>query len=436
MYEFKFPDVGEGIAEGEIVKWHVKEGDEVRQDQIIAEVETDKAIVQIPSPRPGKILKLLHKEGDTIKVGEVFVIIGEKTDSIEVVKEEKAPIKEIKKEEIKEKRSIGVVGVIEENEEEVIPAISKSAEGIIKEAQTKQDIKVLATPATRRLARELGVDIKKVQGTGIGGRITEDDIRNFHTESTQEEKKTEIREVRKYDEYGHIEHVILKGIRKSTAKKMSLSVHTAAHVTHMDEIDVTKLVKLRESEKKNAEKKGIKLTYLPFIIKSVIAAMKEDHPYLNATLDDEHEEIILKKYYNIGFAIDTPEGLMVPVIKGADEKSILDIAKEMQELSEKAKNRTIDLGDLKGGTFTITNIGSLGGIFATPIINYPEVAILAVGKICEKPVVLDGKIKIGHILPVSLSFDHRVLDGAEAAKFVNAVKEHLEDPGLLLIERD
>lgn len=425
VFEFKFPDVGEGIAEGEIVKWLIKEGDEVKQDQVIAEVETDKAIVQIPSPRTGKILKILHKEGDTIKVGEVIVTIAEAGETIKPEKEES-----------KEKKSVGVVGIIEEKDEEVIPTVSKTVPEIIKEVQTKHEIKILATPSTRRLARELNVDLTQIKGSGIGNRITEDDVRKHHEQATFDEKKTEIREIRKYDEYGHITRIPLKGIRKATAKKMVQSVHTAAHVTHMDEIDVTNLVRLRDKEKKNAEKKDIKLTYLPFVMKAVIAAMKEDHPYPNASFDDEHEEIILKKYYNIGFAIDTEEGLMVPVIKGADEKSILEIAKEMQDLSNKARKRTIDLADLRGGTFTITNIGTLGGIFATPIINYPESAILALGKINEKPVAINRKILIRSFLPVSLSFDHRVLDGAEAARFVNSIKEHLEDPGLLLIERD
>jgi pyruvate dehydrogenase E2 component (dihydrolipoamide acetyltransferase) len=214
---------------------------------------------------------------------------------------------------------------------------------------------------------------------------------------------------------------------------MVKSKYTAPHVTAMDEADVTELWKIREKEKKAAEKKGIKLTILPFIIKAVIAGLGE-HPYLNASLDDENEEIILKKYFNIGLATDTPEGLMVPVVKNAADKSIFQLAQELTQLVEKARNRTIDLADLKGGTFTISNYGALGGIYATPIINYPEVAILGVGKIKDTPVVRNGKVVVRKILSLALSFDHRVVDGAEAARFLNTVIARLEDPDLILLE--
>ncbi len=423
MYEFKFPDVGEGITEGEIVKWLVKEGDSVTQDQPIAQVETDKAIVTIPSPVSGTISKLHHKEGDTINVGEVIISISEKGEKISTKPQEKQQEK---------KKSFGVVGELPEAEDIVTPMTSIQP----KKQEYSEETKILATPATRRLAREFNIDLSKIKGSGVNGRITEEDIRKIHESSTKEEKKTEITHVRKYDEYGHIEHIPLKGVRKSVARHMRESLDAAAHVTHMDFIDVTLLGKIREKEKKKAEKKKIKLTFLPFVMKAVIAAMKEGHDYLNASLDDEHEEIILKKYYNIGFAVDTEDGLMVPVIKGADEKSILDMAKEIEDLAEKARKRILDLQDMKGGTFTITNVGSLGGVFATPIINHPESAILALGKIMDTPVVINDKIKIRKMLPVSLSFDHRILDGAEAARFVNDLKEHIEDPDLLLIERD
>jgi len=233
--------------------------------------------------------------------------------------------------------------------------------------------------------------------------------------------------------YGFIERVPLRGMRKTIARAMAKSKSTAAHVTSIDEADITKLVNLREKEKERAAKKGIHLTYMPFLIKAVVAAL-EEHPYLNATLDDEGEEIILKKYFNIGVAIDTKDGLMVPVVKNAKEKSILSLADELVKLSEKARERTIDLADLKGGTFTITNYGAVGGIYGSPIMKYPEVAILGVGKILEKPVVIEGKIEIRKVLPLSLSFDHRVIDGAEAARFMNTIIDHLEDPDLILLE--
>ncbi len=418
-FEFKFPDVGEGITEGEIVKWLVKEGDSVKQDQIIAKIETDKAIVDIPSPKAGVILKLGHKEGDTIKVGEVLAVIGEKGETLE----ETRPAKKLES----ERKSVSVVGEIPESLE--YQPVTRPVQRELQATPTEHS---MVLPSVRRLSRELGVDLSTVKGTGIGGRITEEDVRRAKGTGLLEKvgitKPVAVPQViKKYDMYGYIEHVQLKGIRKATAKKMSQAVHTAAHVTHMDNADVTELAAIREKEKLNAEKEGIKLTYLPYIIKAVIGALKK-HPYLNAEMDEEHEEIILKKYYNIGIAVDIEGGLIVPVIKGADKKSTLDLAKELQEVVKKAEERSLDMADLKGGTFTITNVGSLGGIYATPIVNYPEVAILATGKIADRPVVKDGKIVVRKILPLALSFDHRVLDGAEAARFTNDLIALLENP--------
>ncbi|MBI2173385.1 MAG: 2-oxo acid dehydrogenase subunit E2 [Candidatus Aenigmarchaeota archaeon] len=413
MPEFKFPDVGEGITEGEIVRWLVKEGDKVKEHQPIAEIETDKAVVEIPSPYSGTVIKIHHKAGDTVKVGETLVTIGESS-------ERKKPA---------EKYTSSVVGQLPEAEEvEPQPVKTKSTE--------KQAPHALATPATRRMAKNLGVNLKDIEGTGAGGRVTEEDIRR-HAGSEEakpidkHEASAEAKVVKKYDMFGYLEHVPLKGIRKATAKKMTESVRNAAHVTHMDEADVTHLYNIREKEKDKL--KGVHLTFLPFIVKAVIAALRK-HPYINATLDMEHEEIILKKYYNIGIAVDVGEGLVVPVVKGADNKSIPQIAKEIEELAQKAKERKLDIMDMQGGTFTITSIGSIGGIFATPIINYPEVAILAVGRIREKPAVHKGKIVVRRFMPLSLSFDHRILDGAEAARFMNDLIEHLEDPHMMMVE--
>jgi pyruvate dehydrogenase E2 component (dihydrolipoamide acetyltransferase) len=415
-YEFKFPDIGEGLTEGEIVRWLVKEGDEIKEGQPLVEVETDKALAEIPSPRTGVILKLLAKEKEIVKVGQVIVIFGEKGESITV-----PPPKP---------KSVGVVGELEEAPEEA-PAAEVRADAV-KLALVSPH--AMATPAVRALAKELGVGIDKVRGTGPEGRVLEKDVRQAAEakEKPVEEVKRPTK-VKKYDLYGYVDRLPLRGVRRSIAKAMVKSKYTAPHVTTMDEADVTELWKIREKEKKAAEKKGIKLTILPFIIKAVIAGLVE-HPYLNATLDDENEEIILKKYYNIGVATDTPEGLMVPVVKNAKDKSILQLAEELTQLAEKARNRTIDLADLKGGTFTITNYGALGGIYGTPIINHPEVAILGTGKIKDMPVVKDGKIEIRKILFLALSFDHRVVDGAEAARFLNTVIARLEDPDLILLE--
>jgi pyruvate dehydrogenase E2 component (dihydrolipoamide acetyltransferase) len=415
-FEFKFPDIGEGLTEGEIVRWLVKEGDEIKEGQPLVEVETDKALAEIPSPKTGVILKIMAKEKEIVKVGQVIVVIGEKGEALA------APPPRPK--------SVGVVGELEEAPEEA-PAVAAKAEPIKPALVSEQ---VLATPSVRALAKELGVDINNVQGTGPEGRVLEKDVRQFAESKAKPVKEVKKpTKVRKYDLYGYVERIPLRGVRRSIAKAMVKSKYTAPHVSAMDEADVTELWKIREKEKKVAESKGIKLTILPFIIKAIIAGLTE-HPYLNATLDDENEEIILKKYFNIGLATDTPEGLMVPVVKNAKEKSIFELAQESAQLAEKARNRTIDLADLKGGTFTITNYGAVRGTYGTPIINYPEVAILGIGRIQEMPVARDGKVVVRKILPLSLSFDHRVVDGAEAARFLSTVIARLEDPDLILLE--
>jgi len=407
--QFKFPDIGEGITEGEIVKWVVKEGDYVKEDQTLGEIETDKAIVEIPSPYEGTILKLHFKVKDIVRVGEVLATIGEKGEAV---------AEEPKKEEIEVemKPAPSVVGEIRETREEIR--------------------EVLATPKVRKLALEWDIDIKEIEGSGPQGRITEEDIKHEKEKKVAvAEKKPELKVKAKYDFYGYIDHIPLRGVRRATAKRMRESISKAAHVTHFDEADVTELAKIREQIKRKAEKKGIKLTYLPFIVKGVVNALKS-HPMLNATLDDENEEIIVKKYYNIGIAVDVPDGLIVPVVKAADQKSIFELAEEIQKLAESTKKRTIDMADLKGGTFSITNVGMIGGEAATPIINYPEVAILATLKIAPRVRVEEGNIKVKNILPLCLSFDHRVIDGAEAARFMIDLIKFLENPNLLVTESE
>jgi pyruvate dehydrogenase E2 component (dihydrolipoamide acetyltransferase) len=415
-FEFKFPDIGEGLTEGEIIRWLVKEGDEIKEGQPLVEVETDKALAEIPSPKTGIILGIMAKEKEIVKVGQVIVVIGEKGET--VVAPPQRP------------KSVGVVGELEEAPEE-IPAVAVKAEPA-KPALVSEH--ALAAPVVRALAKELNVDINQVKGTGPEGRVLEKDVKQFvEIKGKPVEPEKKITKVKKYDLYGYVDHIPLRGVRRSIAKAMVKSKYTAPHVSAMDEADVTELWQIREKEKKVAESKGIKLTILPFIIKAVIAGLTE-HPYLNATLDDENEEIIIKKYFNIGVATDTPEGLMVPVVKNAKEKSIFELARELTQLTEKARNRTIDLADLKGGTFTITNYGAVRGIYGTPIINYPEVAILGIGRIQEKPVVKDGIVVVRRMLPLAISFDHRVVDGAEAARFLNTVIARLEDPDLILLE--
>jgi pyruvate dehydrogenase E2 component (dihydrolipoamide acetyltransferase) len=418
-YEFKLPDLGEGLTEGEIVQWLVKEGDSIEEGQVFVKVETDKAVLEIPSPRKGTVLRTGAAEGETVQMGEVILVIGDEGEKAEpLTKAEKA-----------EKRpSVGVVGELEEApEEEVVPEVAMPA-------PPGKRLEVLAMPAVRKLAQELKVDLTTIKGSGPQGRITKEDVQRA-SEVKEEEKPAEkaVKAARKYDLYGYVERIPLRGMRKTIARAMVRSKYTAPHVTAMDEADVMRLVALREREKERAAAKGIRLTYLPFVIKAVVAGL-EEHPYVNASLDDENEEIILKKYFNIGVAVDTKDGLIVPVVKNAKEKSILQLADELTQLSEKARSRTIDLADLKGGTFTITNYGAVGGIYGSPIINYPEVAVLGLGRILEKPVVVEGRIEARKMLPLSLSFDHRVVDGAEAARFLNTVIDYLEDPDLILLE--
>jgi pyruvate dehydrogenase E2 component (dihydrolipoamide acetyltransferase) len=392
--EFRFPDVGEGITEGEVVRWLVKEGDEVKADETLAEIETDKAVVEMPSPYAGTVLKLHFKEKDIIKVGQVLVTIGEKGEALP--------------------EGAAVPAGPAPERPAVLPSGAASSTG-----------EVLATPKIRALAKELGVDIGTVPGTGPAGRITEDDIQAAKMKPA--EKKPAIKIKAKFDIFGSLERIPLRGVRRATARKMRESLDNAAHVTHCDEADAGALVALREKMNPMAEAAGIKLTYLPFIVKALIEALKL-HPTLNATLDDEEEEIVVKKYYNIGIAVDVPDGLIVPVVKMADQKSVLDLAAEIQALAKSARERTLDLADLKGGTFSITNVGVIGGDFATPIINYPEAAILATMKIADRARVKNGAVVVNKTLPLCLSFDHRIIDGAEAARFTRDLVRFLENP--------
>ena len=427
-FEFKLPDLGEGLTEGEIVKWLVKVGDPVGEGQVFVQVETDKAVIDIPSPRKGVVLKLLAAEGETVQVGRVIIVIGEPGEKLKA-----APMPK----EAKARPSVGVVGELEEApEEEEVKRPAEKAPVKVPPAPPLERGQILAVPMVRKLASDLKVDLATIRGTGPQGRITKEDVQKAARERKPPEKEAPekaIKAARKYDLYGFIERVPLRGMRKTIAQAMVKSKSTIPHAAGLDEADVTQLLALKAKAKERAAQKKIHLTILPFVIKAVVGAL-EEHPNVNASLDDENGEIILKKYYNIGIAVDTKDGLMVPVVKNAKGKNIFQLAVELSELSDKARNRTIDLADLKGGTFTITNFGAMGGIYGFPVIHHPEVGILGMGKIMEKPVVVGGKIEVRKILPLSLSFDHRVVDGAEAVRFMNTVIELLEDPGLILME--
>jgi 2-oxoglutarate dehydrogenase complex dihydrolipoamide succinyltransferase (E2) component len=396
QYEFKLPDIGEGVAEGEILKWLVREGESVREDQSLVEVMTDKVNVQIPSPKNGRVARILVKEGDVVKVGNGILVIevegGEQPQG--------------------------------SGSEPAVTMVPPAAAGPI-QSQSSAD-QVLATPATRRLARELGIDITRVRGSGPNGRVTDEDVRSFNgAASSSQEASASAPET--------IDRVPLRGVRRAMSERMAKSFHTAAQVTHVDEVDMTELVLLREAFKGSAEKRGVKLTFLPFVIKALVPAMKE-FPFVNSSLDEKAGEIVLKRQYNLGIATDTQNGLIVPVLKDADRKDIFELSSAIEKLAARARAGELGLDEVQGSTFTITNIGAIGGLFATPIVNYPEVAILGMHRITKRPVVRDGKIEVRDMMYLSLSFDHRVMDGAYAARFLSRVIEIIQDPKKILSE--
>ena len=400
-FEFRMPDIGEGVVEGEIVKWHVKPGQKVKEDDPLVEVMTDKATVMIPSPRKGTILETRGEEGGIVKVGAVMLTLDTGDGSAATpppLPEEALTKKEAPRQESK-------------------PAASTGG-------------RALATPAIRKMAQEMGIDINQVNGTGAGGRVTKEDLENF---GKKKEIPVAAKEKVSLSIGAEVEEIPLRGLRKKIAEKMVQSKHHAPHYTYVDEIDMSNLVKLRSSAKNIASERGAKLTYLPFIMKALIEGLKK-YPLLNASLDEEQGKILLKRYYNIGVGVATPDGLTVVVVKDADRKSVIEIAQEVEKLSEAARQNKIALDDLKGSTFTITSLGTLGGMFATPIINYPEVAIVGIHKIEQRPVVRDGQIVIRDMMYLSLSFDHRVVDGAIGAEFCSHVKQFLENPALIFMQ--
>jgi len=405
MREIKFVDVGEGITEGHIQKWLVNDGDAVKEDQPIFEVETDKAVVSMPSPTDG-FVRILAKAGTTVHLGDTIAQIG--------TREELAYAKVAPQQAVQQKQQ---------------PAQQKAE---VQAQSSPQQKEVLAAPYVRKLAKDMSIDINAVTGTGPGGRILDTDVKNFTAKAPAPQKAAApIPETLDDKHKGEIERIPMSQTRKAIARNMEAS-WTIPRATHMDLINATALFNLVAREKPElAKEKSIHLTFLPFIIKATIAAIKEN-PNFNSSYDKEKSEIIRKNYYNIGLAAEAPDGLKVAVIKGADSKTVVELAEEIQDLSSKVKNRTITLEEMQDSTFTITNIGSLGGGFlAVPMINYPNVAILGIMRIRDMPIVDEGMVKIGKIMPFSLVFDHRVVDGAEAVRFGNALIKYLEDPDLL-----
>ncbi|GFO62836.1 dihydrolipoamide acetyltransferase family protein [Geomonas paludis] len=436
-FDFKLPDLGEGIAEVELRRWLVAEGDAVREHQPLLEVETDKAVVEVPSPRSGVVSGLRHVEGETVRVGEVLLTLAERQaepappqPQAQGQSQSQAQGQSQSQGQGQAARpaSVGIVGSLPEAEEEPQSAAAGMAgapAGAVPSAAVAAgsgEFEGLATPMVRKLARERGVDLRNIKGSGPRGCIRPEDL---------ERQPPAAGKV--MGGAGAEERVPLRGLRRTIARNVAASQRTTAFVTSMEEVDITDIFELRLREQGEVESRGTHLTFLPFFMKAVQHALKE-HPLLNASIDDEAQELVLKRHYHFGIAVDTPEGLMVPVIRDVDRKSIIELAQAIQELGRKARERSIALDELRGSSFTITNYGHFGGTFATPIINWPDVAIMGFGRIVERPWVHRGQIVIRKILPLSLTFDHRATDGADAARFLGKVLRYLEDPALLFLD--
>jgi pyruvate dehydrogenase E2 component (dihydrolipoamide acetyltransferase) len=466
-FHFKLPDIGEGIQEGEIVRWIKKEGDAVKEDEPIVEVMTDKATVELTSPRKGKIARIHFQEGDLVKVGSVFVEIeegagGSAPSAPEPAKAEPAkpaaPAKEQKEEKTLfelPKEMAATTKTISRNRPGAAPpagsqmpqkpADTKPASVPSASSATGSGAKATAAPAVRRYAREKGVELHAVAGTGPNGRVLREDVDRLLAGGAPRAQaepamaapaggaRFSYADVRYSTNPALEERVPLRGLRRTISKAMERSKFTATHFTYVAEVDCDKLVELREAAKKVAEQKGVKLSYLPFITKAAVAALKK-HPDVNVAFDETTSEIVRKKYYHIGIATATDAGLIVPVVKDADKKGILDIAREIDDLSTRTKAGKAKVEELTGSTFSITSLGKLGGVMATPILNYPEVAIMGVHEMKQVPVVKDGQIRIGWRMNLSFSFDHRIVDGYNGAMFANTLLSYLEDPQLLLLE--
>ncbi len=440
MYKFKFADVGEGIHEGVVFEWYVNEGDEVAEGQEIYSVETDKFTTDVTSPVAGKISKIYAPEGSEVSVGELVVDIDDgsgagASSELESVPPVSEQPKESEKtdEDANEKQGSAVVGAIEVSDE-IIESYASPA----KSAEASK--KALATPVARNFAKELGVDINQVKGSGNLGRVTKEDIQKFVDASSAPKVSSAPQIPQGTHEFkapageaNRIERVKMSKMRETISKNMSQSKFTIPHTSTMFEFDVTELWELRKEVNASLSDEGVKLSFMPFVIKAVVAALKR-FPMVNTELDEVNREIIFKYYYNIGIAVDTDFGLSVPIVKDADKKSMMEIHENLEEIMEQARDKTLPLDSMTGGTFTISNYGAIGGTYATPVINYPESAILGTGAIYKKPVFNeDDEIVARYFMPVVLSFDHRVMDGADANRFVMEIGRILSNKNNILL---
>ena len=421
-YIFKFPDIGEGITEGTILEWYVKKGQSVKSGDSLVKMETDKVVADIPSPKNGVLSAIFGNVGDIINVEDPLVEI----EIAEISGEAAQELSKAKKQALEpypvEEEGFGVVGTLEIASDNAI--LSSSNEGLI----VNQDLpenpkKILATSVARAMAKDFGIIINTVNGTGPANRITKKDIQKAYDNKYG---KKQIQNIETSQD-NLVEYETLSQIRKTIAKNMINSKHNAAHMSAFEELEISKLVDIRNKYKAQFSKQDLKLSYLSFILKAAALSLK-NHKSLNSEMDLDNNRMIYKNFVNIGIAVDTDDGQVVPVIKNADNLSISEITSQINILGSKAKNRQLTLEDMKDGTFTITNFGSIGGLFAVPIINYPQAGILGIGRIHQKPIVKNNEIVIGNILPLSLSVDHRIVDGGETTRFINGIRAYLEDP--------
>jgi pyruvate dehydrogenase E2 component (dihydrolipoamide acetyltransferase) len=428
--DVQLPEIGEGVTEGELVRWLVKPGDTVAVDQSLVELMTDKATVEVPSPAAGTVKELKFKEGDVIKVGAAFLVLDDAGGATKA-----APAAAAKTEAPKAAPAAPAPTV-----QRPAPAapMQMAGGGMPAVQPPPMNENILATPSTRRLARETNTDINNIQGSGLAGRVTRDDVLKSQGAvgagaATYAPPRPEFKAPIFESQQGKEEREPLRGIRKKIAENLQMAKHIIPHFTLMDEANVSALVEMREQLKADAEKKGVKVTYLPFVMKALIATIRE-FPKFNSSIDDGAQEIVSKKYFNVGFAADTPNGLLVPVLKDADRKTIFQLSHEITDLGKRAREGKLKIDEMKGATFTITNIGSIGGTYATPIINHPEVAIFGMYKIQDRPYIKDGELQVAKFMNFTVTCDHRLIDGAEAAKFLAAFIKRIENPGLLMMD--
>ncbi len=432
--EIKVPDIAENVESGLIAGVLVSKGDKVSKDQALVEVETDKATTDIPSDYDGVVDEIKVKEGDEVKVNQVLMII-EVEEEGEEEKEKKETREEAKEEEKEEKEKETEEEEESEEDKEEKAAKAKAEKEEKKEEQPEKDGKkpedVPASPSVRRLAREMDIDITEVEGTGPGNRITEEDVKKYAEKPEKKKAAPEEQELPDFSQWGSVSRESMSNIRKITADSVQKSWQVIPHVTQFDEADITELEDFRKKNQEKYEKAGGKLTVTALLLKIAGFALQK-FPRFNASLDNERKEIIYKHYYNIGVAVDTPRGLLVPVINDVNKKSLKDLSVELTEIAEKARNKKIQSDEMKGGNFTISNLGGIGGTAFTPIVYAPQVAILGVSRASYRQVYKDEEFKKRLIIPISLSYDHRIIDGADGARFLRWICDVIEDPYALL----